>query len=579
MRARPGRKLRHRIPVRLRHYWKLVATTGAVLAALIGVFGSSTVHPYISSTERAAAVTITENIEGTRNLLDTSIPHSVRIEFNDANYQKMLTEYFDTGEKDYLPADIVIDGTTIKDVGIRLKGNSTLQGLTWNGRSNQRGRTGGPQNRQNEQNGGNIEPPEGFQPPDGVELPGGPAPGDNVGPMPADPGGGGGFGRQLEGEKPETLPWLIRFDEFVEGRRYQGHSQIAVRPALSQSSAQLAEALSISLVGASGEPSQRFAYSAFTVNGRASAPRLLVEYLDEGYAERLGDGVLYKSLASSQFTYQGGDQTEYTDDFKQINRVGAQDLQPVIDLIKWVEQSSDAEFDKGLADRLDVTSFARYVALQNLLLNFDDMAGPGANYYLRYDEGTKKFTVINWDLNLALNGDATIGAHDTVGMGAGGRQRPQEQGQPQDRPQDQEQQNQGPPAGMRQAPSADGPTRRMGGHPLKERFLKSAAFKPVMRSSTGSCTPSSSPAARPASSSTSSSRAISATATPTSAPRSRRSRRRFGPAPRACVRTRWCVGPRPCVLPAGPHGQAAEVAHVAAPRPVQAPHHAGDPRG
>ena len=93
-------------------------------------------------------------------------------------------------------------------------------------------------------------------------------------------------------------------------------------------------------------------------------------------------GVLYKSLASSQFRCQGGDQTEYVDDFKQINKTGSLDRQPVIDLIKWVEEASDQEFADGSADRLDVQSFARYVALQNLLLNFDDMAGPGANYYL-----------------------------------------------------------------------------------------------------------------------------------------------------------------------------------------------------
>ena len=30
---------------------------------------------------------------------------------------------------------------------------------------------------------------------------------------------------------PEKLPWLISFDEFVEGRRYQGRSEIAVRVA------------------------------------------------------------------------------------------------------------------------------------------------------------------------------------------------------------------------------------------------------------------------------------------------------------------------------------------------------------
>jgi spore coat protein CotH len=170
-------------------------------------------------------------------------------------------------------------------------------------------------------------------------------------------------------------------------RPYTTSSADAAPPVVTQdiagtkeSSAQLNEALAISLVDASGEPAQRYTYSGFTVNDRVSTPRLIVEYLDEGYAENLGNGVLYKSLASGQFTYQGGDQTEYTDDFKQINNIGGTDLQPVISLIKWVEQSSAEEFANGLADRLDVESFARYIALQKIVMNFDDMAGPGKNY-------------------------------------------------------------------------------------------------------------------------------------------------------------------------------------------------------
>ena len=35
--------------------------------------------------------------------------------------------------------------------------------------------------------------------------------------------------RARSAEEPETLPWLISFDEFVDGRRYQGHSEVAVR--------------------------------------------------------------------------------------------------------------------------------------------------------------------------------------------------------------------------------------------------------------------------------------------------------------------------------------------------------------
>lgn len=470
----PRKRLRHRIPVRLRHHWKLVVVTVAFVAVLAGVFGTGIIRPYTTSAASSAPAVVTQDIAGTQDLFDTSVAHDVRIEFNDANYHEMLQEYLDSGEKDYLPATVVIDGTTIDNVGIRLKGNSTLASLTWKGERREGGRGGGP--------GGDFQPPEGRELPEGFPQPGG-----GGGPGGGGPGGGMGgvmggvMGTALKAEEPENLPWLISFDEYVEGRRYQGHTQVAVRPGISESSAQLNEALAISFVDGAGEPAQRYTYAGFTVNDRTSEPRLLVEYLDEGYAEDLGNGVLYKSLATGQFTYQGGDQTEYGDDFKQINDVGGTDLQPVIDLVEWVENASDEEFAAGLSERLDVESFARYVAVQNITMNFDDMAGPGKNYYLWYDLDTRRFTVVSWDMNLAFSGEPTAGPHDTGrgGFPGGG---PAEGGLPEGMqppegmglPEGMEL-----PEGMRPPGGGEGGGRGLGGNKLKERFLDTDAFTAV----------------------------------------------------------------------------------------------------
>ncbi|MEV4095730.1 CotH kinase family protein [Streptosporangium saharense] len=458
-------QLRHRIPVSLRHNWKLVVLCVAFLVACWGVFGSGTIRPYVTTVQAAEAKTVITNLTGTKDLFDSSVAHEVKLTFTDAAYADMLGEYFKDDEKKYVEADLVVDGTRIPSVGVRLKGNSTLMGLTWKGQTKRRNLPGGGRRP------GGF--PEGFKPPGNGQQPPPGQPRGNGGP----PGGGmfggppgGMFGASLKGEEPENLPWLISFDEFVEGRRYQGHSQVAVRPAAMGSTTMLNEALGISLVGASGEPTQRAAYGSFAVNGRPSKPRLLVQYLDEGYAEELGDGVLYKSLATSSFEYKGEDQTGYTTDFKQVNKVGGRDMQPVIDLVSWVNKASDAEFAAGLGDRLDVESFARYLVLQNFMVNFDDMAGPGRNYYLWYDLGTKKFTIITWDLNLAFNGDAKSGIHDTIRMSFGQppQQNPQAQApqMPQGFP---------PPGAMGQGPPGGGMPRM--GHPLKEKFLKNATFK------------------------------------------------------------------------------------------------------
>ena len=70
----------------------------------------------------------------------------------------MLSTFREDGEKEYIRADITIDGTLIEDVGLRLKGNSTLQSLSNNSMG----------------------------------------------------GGGGGGMTQLSEDNPEELPWLDR---------------------------------------------------------------------------------------------------------------------------------------------------------------------------------------------------------------------------------------------------------------------------------------------------------------------------------------------------------------------------------
>ncbi|MFC7510374.1 CotH kinase family protein [Streptomyces thermocarboxydus] len=225
----------------------------------------------------------------------------------------------------------------------------------------------------------------------------------------------------LSAEKPEELPWLVKIDEYIEGRAYQGEREISLRPGV-DGQVPLNEALSLALTGESGQKAERYSFTRFTVNNRPTVTRLMVEAPDTEYAEEVedGNGVLYKARAGSSFTYRGDDPTEYESDFRQLNKKGSQDLEPVMRLIKWVDGATDEEFARDLDTYVDVESLASYVAAQNLLLNFDDMAGPGKNYLLWYDLDTKKFSVLGWDYNLTFSGDATAGPDDSVGMGGGG---------------------------------------------------------------------------------------------------------------------------------------------------------------
>lgn len=433
------------------------------------LLGNTRIFAVTSSEQSASQAEPTFTIAGERDLFDDAAVHEIAISFNQAEYDQLIATYQDEGEKAYIQATVTIDGTTISPVGLRLKGNSTLMGLRRDGPFGGDGSRGGmppaecvPSALQDMLPG--ATPVEGT-PTAGATPEAGATP--VAGEVAGAGQGGPGFGANLDAEDPSTLPWLISFDEYVEGQTYQGYTDIAVRPVM-MSEANLNEALSLKLVGAAGEATQLAAYSSVTWNGSAPSLRLILETPGDAFAERNfgGNGVLYKSLSTGGFDYLGEDPTLYVTAFDQETAKHHQDLKPVIELMRWNAEATDAEFAAELAQHIDVVSLARYIALQELLDNFDDMAGPGKNYYLWYDLETQRFTVVNWDLNLALSSMAGPGgrgfsAMEDVDFSAMrecvARVRGEEEGDPEGGP--------GGPGGMRM------------GHPLKDRFLAAPEFQ------------------------------------------------------------------------------------------------------
>ncbi|MBS7548295.1 CotH kinase family protein [Dietzia massiliensis] len=489
----PRRRLRHRVPLSLRQHWKLLAVSVAALVVVVLVLGDTRVRPYITADADVIASPITENVTGTVELFDPDVAHEIHLEIDDVEYAEMIDAFERNGDKDWVTADLTIDGEFINDVAVRLKGNSTLMGLRGEeGRPGGAGRGDGGRG-----DGGPPAMPEGTDLPEGmprmpenVELPAGME-------MPAGAPGGmaaPGMDAGISADDPASLPLLISFDENYDGRAYQGMTELSVRPGTPV----LNEAVALELTEATGQATQRYAYSEYSVNDGPTTSRLVLEHPDDGYTSSAfdGPGYLYKADANSRFEYVGEDQSDYSDQFSQVNAEGEGTMQPIIDLLRWVDSASDEEFAAELDQWIDVESFAEYVATQNLLSNFDDMSGPGQNYYLWYDLGTEKFTVVSWDLNMAMSGDATAGPHDTVSMGGpgamggpGGMSEPPAGVEPPagtELPAGME-----PPAGMPMGgppsggenPAGESPGDERGGrrgpsmdHPLKTRFLESDAF-------------------------------------------------------------------------------------------------------
>lgn len=469
----PRKRLRHRLPRSWRQHWKLVALLGVFSLALLVTLKDVGIKPYITGEVEIAAAEITEDIAGSVDLFDTSVDHELSIDITDVEYDDMVESYQKDGEKKWVTATVTIDGTVINDVAVRLKGNSTLMGLRGTGGAGGGGE-GGPGR-------GGMQPPEGMEFPEGMEMPEGMQMPEGMEPpegMEMPEGGmGGGMGgggmaamSQASADDPTSLPLLLSFDENVEGRAYQGMTEISVRPG----SPVINEAMALSLTKEAGLPTQDYGYAVYSVNGSDTTTRLLLAHPDENMANNLFDspGYLYKADASSQLAYVDDDQSSYSDQFKQINSSDEGTLQPIIDFLKWMDEADDEEFAADLDEWVDVDSLADYLAMQNLITNSDDMSGPGQNYYLWYDLESEKLSVISWDLNLAMQGNAALGPDDENGMGGGmfGGGNPGAGGQA--NPQGGEQEG-ATPERTQQAGGF------RGGNALKERFLASEELKAV----------------------------------------------------------------------------------------------------
>jgi spore coat protein CotH len=322
-----------------------------------------------SSAETSA--TVTPSTTAGAGPFDSSIVHDLTVSFDQAEYDAMIDTYQSTGEKDWIEATVTIDGATYNNVGIRLKGNSSIRGL--------RG-------------------------------------GDSGGPT-------GGPGSNSSADKPEGLPWLIRLDKNVDGQSHDGVVDFVVRSNTSKTS--LNEAVSLELLQLAGLQSLKAVAVRFSVNGSEAALRLVTELPNDDWMAVHFDsgGALYKADASGDYSYRGDDPSSYDQVFEQEAGKNNADLSPLVDFLDFINNADDATFNAELANHLDIDSFATYLAMEQLIGNFDDIDGPGNNSYLYYDPATGVFTVVPWDHNLAFGGFGGGAQAGGAGVAAGGGNR------------------------------------------------------------------------------------------------------------------------------------------------------------
>ena len=105
-----------------------IARRVAVVTSLALVGGGLTACTAAAPTAPVETPTATVVDASDSTFWDTGAVHEIAI--TDADYQALIDAYLATGEKEWGTATVTIDGTTLHDVGLKLKGNSTLRVVT-----------------------------------------------------------------------------------------------------------------------------------------------------------------------------------------------------------------------------------------------------------------------------------------------------------------------------------------------------------------------------------------------------------------------------------------------------------------
>lgn len=98
----------------------------ASVSLALAVAGCTTQDAAVSNSEETAVAAETASDAGT--VWDSSVLHTVDVEYDQADYDSLMSAYADSGDKVWISATVTIDGATYEDVGLKLKGNSSLRG-------------------------------------------------------------------------------------------------------------------------------------------------------------------------------------------------------------------------------------------------------------------------------------------------------------------------------------------------------------------------------------------------------------------------------------------------------------------
>lgn len=230
-----------------------------------------------------------------------------------------------------------------------------------------------------------------------------------------------GNGTFLEGHGRGKLSFKIDFNRFNEESEFRGLTKLNLNSCITDPTF-LREALSYELFRAAGIPCSRvgFAHVAITIPGHRARESLglytIIEQVDKRFLrDRFGssDGLLLKPSTFGVFRYLGEAWSEYEIGFVPKTTPTPAQQNAVIEFAKLVHLADDDEFDRRVADYLDVDQFLRFMAVNVLLSNLDSFLAGAQNYYVYFDPTSRRFQFLPWDMDHSFGNFPLTGTPET----------------------------------------------------------------------------------------------------------------------------------------------------------------------
>src|SRR5258706_1939417 len=206
-----------------------------------------------------------------------------------------------------------------------------------------------------------------------------------------------------------TRAYKVDLNKFVPGQKLGGLDELTFNSLVWDYSC-LGAALGYEFFRDAGVPAPRTAYAWLSTSVTTQWKQkplglfLMEETVDNEFAaERFGSKAtpVFKPVTYKLFESLGDEWSAYAPIYDLKTKATPEQRRRVVDFARLVSSATDAEFAARVGDFLDLDEFARFLAGQVLLPNYDGILADGQNFYMYLDAHSNKFGFIPWDLDAA----------------------------------------------------------------------------------------------------------------------------------------------------------------------------------